>query len=297
MISGAPKGTQLERLVAMLEKMLARSAATIETRSRRLRDRDTGRRREQDVLIVWDHGHHKIITAIECRDRKRPVGVPDVEAFADKCDATGVHSGMIVSASGFRQSARDKASARSIGCMTLDEVERFDWLAMDAITGFERQFGEIDARLMFVDALPSSIRTIYDCEDNIVSEAALFRTIQNAVPPNDNPDAHVGVTIPIAMQMNTPNWRVEDGDGNSRPLDHIFVRTSYTTVKLRHEVRTHRYTGGGKDYEVISADAVLGGAAGTILLVRDDNGHLTMSFQGAEEKVGPLQSDNPPDAG
>lgn len=281
----------------MLEKMLAGSAATIETRSRRLRDRDTGRRREHDVLIVWDHGHHQIVTAIECRDRKRPVGVPDVEAFADKCDTTGVHSGMIVSATGFRQSARDKAAARSIGCMTLDEVERFDWLAMDAITGFERQFGHIDAQLMFVDVAPSSIGTIYDCDNNIVTEAGLLQTVRNAVPAHDDPEAQVGVTIPVAMQINTPNWRIEDNEGNSFALDHVLVRTSFTTIKLRHEVRTHRYSGGGKGYEVISAEAVLGGAAGTILLIRDDDGYLTMSFQGAEDKVALPFPEGRPDAG
>lgn len=257
----------------------------IETRSRRLRDRDTGRRREHDVLIIWDHGHHQIVTAIECRDRKRPVGVPDIEAFADKCDATGVHSGMIVSASGFRQSARDKASVRSIGCMTLDEVARFDWLAMDAITGFERQFSEIAANLMFVDEMPPSIARIYDVKDNLVSNDALFQTIRNAVPAHDDPVAYVGIPIPVEMQMNTPGWRVEDDEGKSWPLDHVMVQTSFTTVRIDHEVRTHRYSGGGKDYEVISADTVLGGTAGTILLVRDDQGQVTLSFQGFEGKV------------
>ena len=68
-------GRQLERLVAMLERALAENAAAIESPSRRLIDRDTGRPREHDILIIWDHGHHQIITAIECRDRARPVAI------------------------------------------------------------------------------------------------------------------------------------------------------------------------------------------------------------------------------
>lgn len=287
-------GKQLERLVTMLEKMLAGSTATIEARSRRLRDRDTGRLREHDVLITWDHGHHQITTAIECRDRKRPVGVPDVEAFADKCASTGVHNGVIVSATGFSQSARNKAEVRAIGCMKLEEVERFDWLALEAITGFERQFGEINARLMFVEDVPASIGTIYDGAGNIVSEEMLFATIRNAVPRSDDPQTEVGTTIPVELQLNTPNWRVEDEDGASRSLDHILVETSFTTVKLTHRVRTHRYTGGGKAYEVITADAVLGGTAGTILLVRDDAGHLSLSWHGDQNQAAALPDDVPP---
>jgi len=79
-------GTRVERLVAILERTFAGSGAKIESPSRQLHDRDTGRRREHDILTVWDHGHHQITTAIECRDRSRPVGVPDVEAFASKCE-------------------------------------------------------------------------------------------------------------------------------------------------------------------------------------------------------------------
>jgi hypothetical protein len=78
-------GKKLERLVASLERTLASSNATIEAPCRRLKDRDTNRRREHDVVITWDFGHHVLITAIECRDRSRPVGVPEVESFAKKC--------------------------------------------------------------------------------------------------------------------------------------------------------------------------------------------------------------------
>lgn len=104
-------GKDLERLVAMLERLLLGDQAVIESPSRRLIDRDTGKRREHDVLIIFDQAHHQIITAIECRDRSRPVGVPEVEAFADKCSRTGVHCGAIVSSTGFRKSALTKATA------------------------------------------------------------------------------------------------------------------------------------------------------------------------------------------
>ena len=106
MINKDLSGKRLERVVAMLEGIFAGANATIEAPCRRLVDRDTGRLREHDVVITWDHGHHRIITAVECRDRSRPVGVPAIEAFADKCARTGVQSGVVVSAAGFANTAR-----------------------------------------------------------------------------------------------------------------------------------------------------------------------------------------------
>lgn len=153
-------GKNLERLIAALERVLAGSSAKVEAPSRSLIDKDTGRRREHDVLITWDHGHHQIITAIECRDRSRPVGVPAVEAFADKCRATGVHSGVIVSARGFAASARKKAAALAISCMDLEEAESFDWLEIDSVSLHHRRFPHIDVRVMFKDGQPEALAAI-----------------------------------------------------------------------------------------------------------------------------------------
>ena len=148
-------GKRLEKLVATLESAFAGTAAQIESPSRRLIDRDTGKPREHDVLIVWDHGHHQIVTAIECRDRARPVGVPDIEGFADKCAATGVHSGVVVSANGFRNSARVKAAARAITCMDLAEVEGFNWMAANASLSVIRpDFGHMDICLLYTSPSP-----------------------------------------------------------------------------------------------------------------------------------------------
>ncbi|MBI2993007.1 MAG: restriction endonuclease [Gammaproteobacteria bacterium] len=95
---------------------------------KRLPDRTTGKLREHDVILTMTTGHHTLRVAIECRDRSRPVGVPEVEAFWAKCQDTGVQQGIIVSPRGFRASGQKKAKHYGIRCLSLEEAESFNWL-------------------------------------------------------------------------------------------------------------------------------------------------------------------------
>ena len=53
--------------------------------------------------------------------------VDAVEAFRSKCESTDIHSGIIVSGKGFAKTAIKKARGYNIECLTLDQVESFDW--------------------------------------------------------------------------------------------------------------------------------------------------------------------------
>ena len=105
-------GEDLEQLIACVETALASDPKYSIERRKRLVDTDTGRFREHDVIVTWSDGHHVLTTALECRARSRPVGVPDVEAFHSKCQKTGINRGIIVSASG---STRRKPARPAIG--------------------------------------------------------------------------------------------------------------------------------------------------------------------------------------
>lgn len=276
----------------MLEGAFAGANAEIEAPSRRLLDRDTGKPREHDLLITWDHGHHRIITAIECRDRRRPVGVPDVEAFADKCSATGVHSAVMVSTTGFRNTARAKAASRSITCMDLSNVERFDWMAMDVFVGYERQFNAINAQVMFVDSMPEDIAVVIDSEGNELSNEMVLQVIVNSVPAAENPEDEVGKLFPVRMHINTPGWTARDTAGRIWAVDHIKAETSFTMRKTVSEVQTHRYTGGGKDYCIASAEAKIGEATGRFVMVRNED-DTTSVYWTPDRRAASPESDKP----
>lgn len=103
----------------MLERAFGREKGVTIHSPHRLRDKDTGKLREHDVVIVRKSHHGETLTAVECKDRGRPVGVDFVEQFSKKNEKTGIHHGIIVSATGFAETAKTKAKALNITCMTL----------------------------------------------------------------------------------------------------------------------------------------------------------------------------------
>src|SRR4051794_22217478 len=127
-------GRNLQRLIHAIES--ARGSGThvkIES-PKRILDKITNELREHDVVLTYTHQHHEITVAIECRDRSRPVGSNAIEEFRSKCESTGIHSGIIVSPKGFSRPAIRKAAHYNIRCLTLEEIERFDWCGIGAIT-------------------------------------------------------------------------------------------------------------------------------------------------------------------
>ena len=119
------KGRSLERLIAHLERLQASDNCVVVTSPARLRDKSNGQLREHDVILEITFAHHKQIVAFECRDRSRPVGSGDVEAFYTKCQHTGVDKGILVSTKAFSKPAVTKAALLNIECFELEEVETF----------------------------------------------------------------------------------------------------------------------------------------------------------------------------
>ncbi|WP_456701593.1 MULTISPECIES: restriction endonuclease [unclassified Bradyrhizobium] len=80
-------------------------------------------------MVIIRRAHHgPNLTTIESREQGRKVGVPQSEAFAKKCEKTGIHHGIVVAANGFTSTARTKAKALNLTCMELAEAESFDWI-------------------------------------------------------------------------------------------------------------------------------------------------------------------------
>lgn len=132
-------GKFLERIIASIEQALADDTNTTIDPNKKLVDRTTGRLREHDVVVTLNQGHHKSILAIECRDRSRPVGVPQVEAFGAKCADTGINQGIIVSPLGFYNTARTKAEHLGIRCLDFEEVDSFNWMLAPGIQSLSKR--------------------------------------------------------------------------------------------------------------------------------------------------------------
>lgn len=121
------RGRDLEKLIALIERS-THGADQVSIRSpAMLPDSDTGKPREHDVVIEFDHKHFQVRVGIECRDRRAKVGAPAIEGFWAKCQRTGINQGVVVSSSGFSDGALKKAQGYNIRCLSLRDAEGFDW--------------------------------------------------------------------------------------------------------------------------------------------------------------------------
>jgi hypothetical protein len=112
-----------QQLVHMIESALAPMGAKITESAM-----EEGR--EIDVLIETEVGPYKIKIAVEPKDEKRPLDVLTIEQYIGKYQSAGgikVNQVVIVSSSGFTQTAREKAAQNNIKLLTLEEAEQSDW--------------------------------------------------------------------------------------------------------------------------------------------------------------------------
>jgi hypothetical protein len=142
------KGRSLEKLVEYLERHLANDDMVMVESPKRLRDKSTGRLREHDVVLTIKSGHHTVLVAIECRDRSRPVGVPQLEGFAKKCQETGISQGVIVSPCGFTKTAPAKARALGIRCLSLNQVNALPWVLCEHFELYRINIVHIDFKII-----------------------------------------------------------------------------------------------------------------------------------------------------
>jgi molybdopterin-binding protein len=225
-------GKSLERLVASLEKALVNNANAIVESPKRLRDITTGRLREHDVIITTTQGHHSVKIAIECRDRSRPITVNQVEGFWAKCQDTGVHQGIIVSSTGFYDTAKKKAEYRGIRCLSIEEVDSFNWLLAPGFQLFNKKI--LHTNWVFHTGEKSNIDCnhfeVLDVQGNVVTTSILTANAMQQLelllpnPPVPTPEAEIkvrfegnglvlrdkgtGITVPVMFALATIRYAI-----------------------------------------------------------------------------------------
>jgi len=225
------QGKVLEELVTALEKALSDSSDVTVHSPMVLPDRTTGRSREHDVVLEITQGHHSVLVAMECRDRSRPIGVPQVEAFWAKCQDTGINQGVIVSTAGFYNTAKKKADHLGIRCIDMEEVESFEWLLAPGFHVLTRHLLRNDW-------------TFYPAEDGVV-ERGEFEVIDQ----NGNVATMAVLTANAQRQLTKmlPDVAdpVEDAEVKVRfPGEGLFLRSTSTgkSVPVKYAIARLRYS-------------------------------------------------------
>jgi hypothetical protein len=225
------QGKALEHLVACLEKALVENPGITVHSPMRLRDRTTRKLREHDVVLEFNEGHYSLLVAIECRDRSRPIGVPQVEAFGAKCQDTGISQGVIVSTNGFYNTARTKSEHLGIRCLDIEEVENFDWLLASGICCTTRHLLSNDWTFFPVEdgIVKRGEVEVIDKDGNVLSMAALTANAQQ----------QLSSLLPDVVEP------VEEAEIKVRfPGDGFLLRSTKTgeTVPVKNAIAVLRYS-------------------------------------------------------
>lgn len=271
-------GQALQKLVETIERVVnARPEIRIES-PKRLRDKDTGRWREHDVVLTFKFEHHEMVTALECKDRSRKIGVPDVEAFRAKCLRTGIDRGIMVSSLGFTKSAIEKANAQNIGCLTLSEAPGFDWCMMP---GVECHTANLQHTHLMVDADGEQGKPyrLFENDGSEVDQAALQRIgLHLLAQVSAEKKQAAGEAL---MRDTAPTFHLMDDAGNRIPVRSI---TAKITWDVQHELVPLQFreyfdaAGGRRLYTAATAEINLGAVKGRFVMVNKEGEGIAVSF-------------------
>ena len=109
-------GIKFEKLVYDIQKRL--DPNTEVTHNEFIVDR-LGHRRQFDVIIRGTSGGHPILGVIECKDLKKRVGTPEVDAFVTKSRDINANFSILASRKGFSKPDIEKAKDYGIGTISL----------------------------------------------------------------------------------------------------------------------------------------------------------------------------------
>jgi hypothetical protein len=276
-----PPGSTFHALTAAVEKALADDARFTITAPMRLRDKDTGRLREHDIVVIFEHGHHRVLTAIECRDRSRKVDVPALEAFHTKCARTGIHRGVVVSHRGFTTTALAKAAQLGLGCMSLEAATNFDWCLMRHVTQHNRFITKIEPLVTTDPPFPGKVH-VFDSQGRRIDEARLHAMAVACLNSTTAVENWQPGVYQHNFYQNDPDLVAHAPDGTSLRIARIDLAVEYTISESTSPVELHSYTDAHTAEQaasVASAPMDFGQMDGRLLFVKGPDGRISVSLQ------------------
>jgi hypothetical protein len=119
------RSNKFQKLITAIHACIANDISVEE--SAFLVDRETGEKREVDILLKSQLGDYSVVLSVEVNDRSRRAGSGWVEEMAAKHQALLTNKLVLVSRSGFTKPAMKKAKARGIEALTIEEASATDW--------------------------------------------------------------------------------------------------------------------------------------------------------------------------
>ncbi|MFC3353709.1 restriction endonuclease [Sphingobacterium zeae] len=118
-------GKEYEKLIETLYRQLAPNA--IVTPNDSIVGRDSEVKRQIDVSIRYKYAEIEHLIIIEAKDFNKPVNVKAIEGFASVIKEVGANKGVLISAKGFSQAAKNFGKNRGIECLTVHSALNKNW--------------------------------------------------------------------------------------------------------------------------------------------------------------------------
>lgn len=115
----------LELLVAKIQKQLAPKARILH--NVKLDGRNSGTKRQIDVLVADQIGQYEIRIVIDCKDYATPVDVKGVEEFYGLFCDVGAQKGVLVCPTGFTAAAKTRADGLQIDLYSPFDTDPHKW--------------------------------------------------------------------------------------------------------------------------------------------------------------------------
>lgn len=253
----ARKGDDFNNVIAAIERMLVgRNGATFESNAY-IDDKSTGGKREFDVLIRHDLGHHKFITAIECKDWGKKVDVPVIEAFITKCNDCGINKRVIVCSKGFAKKALTKARNYGISCLTLAEVNNFSWCTA-TVTQVEYRLLKYHIQINCGVSINTERAVIFHKGALGIIEVVgkymedLVIGTFNSIQPRPSSDA---VSLRIIIK-NTKDFIIKTVAGLEYNPEEVYFDISYQSIVSEKPIKQYSYVNAQDDASIASVASV-----------------------------------------
>jgi hypothetical protein len=239
------------------------------------------------VLVTIRQPHRKLTVALECRDRSRRVTIDQVESFVTKVRHTGVSRGVIVSRLGFGGPALEKARHYGIDCLTLQEAERVDWMALRSMPVISREFLSLKVIPVIAEARPARF-TLHLMEGG--EELTFDRVAKVVVRALNAADREaeqqtgiprlpqVGVEHGFIGRQQSPKMfiRTEAGD---LPLLSVEVHAKWRWIAKEQPLSFYLYTDQATNMQHSAVRFDIPEHNVEFALVRDASGTLAVSFR------------------
>ena len=118
---------EFEAIVTRLQRMFAKDGKV--TQDEKLAGRNSGQKRQIDIVIRAKVGVEDILIIAECKKWNRRPDVKAIEAFAGVKEDGGAHVGMMISTIGFTKAAHRTAQAKNISLYRHEDTLTEGWPA------------------------------------------------------------------------------------------------------------------------------------------------------------------------